>query len=152
MVIMNKGAVDIVQLILLIAISSIVIVFLVKMVSGAIDNACKKAQVQELQRIWNQIFSWEKFKGLSPAGGYNYLYPSFQVKQCVEYIKFNKSELVLGTNATIIKWIGSHQTEEMYAGPNGTVWNNTSGGEAIMKTGTYDVKISYRFVEFTKVG
>jgi hypothetical protein len=144
--------VDFVQLILIIAISTIAIAFLINMVYGGVDSACKHAQVQELQRIWDQLFSWEKFKGLSPAGGYNYLYPSLEVKQCVEYIKFNESELILGNNATIIKWKGSHGTEEMYAGPNGTVWNNTSGGEAIMKTGTYDVKISYRYVDFNRVG
>lgn len=149
---MNKGAIDLVQLILMIAISAITIAFLIQMVWGGIDNACRKAQVQELQRIWDELFSWEKFKGLSSPGGYNFLYPQFEVKQCVDYIKFNKSELVSGTNATIIKWKGSSKIEEKYAGPSGTVWNNTNGGEAIMKTGKYDVKISYRLVEFNRVG
>jgi len=129
---MGKATTETAQLILVVAIALASLVFIVYALNESWKVGCKRAQMDEFNKIWKELRYWESRENVTTPG-YNVI-PDFNVKPCVKKITYDPDNKQL-----VVEWTDS--TEEM---PALGEWFMCP----LIPESTYDVKVSLRRVEF----
>jgi hypothetical protein len=134
----RKATVQTVQFILLIAICVVGFLFIFHLLVSASNAACKRAQMDELGKIWRELRYWES-KGESAGKTSFNIIPGFNVKPCVKGITYEPKTYEPGK--VVLEWTDGGK-EEIPAKGEWILCNKA------LIPGTYDVKVSFMRVEF----
>ena len=128
----RKAAVEPLFLILIVAVSVVGIIFVFSLISKGYGEMCKRAQMDELNKIWRELRYWENRESISP-GGSNVI-PDFKVENCVSEITYNKTSGKLK-----VKWTDNSEDKMPAMGE----WLLCKP----LPPGTYHVRVSFKKVE-----
>ncbi|MDI6825819.1 MAG: hypothetical protein QMD36_01330 [Candidatus Aenigmarchaeota archaeon] len=97
----RKGDVENIQLVLLVAICVVGGLFIFYLMTQASSEACKMAQMDELNKIWGELRYWEDRKEVVSPVSFNTI-PDFNVKPCVKGITYERTTYEDGK--IVVEW------------------------------------------------
>ena len=142
----SKKGVEDITLIIILAIGIVSFIFLYQMVTSGMNTACKSAQMDELGRVWQNLYVYNRSYDPSRPSGFNRLEPPFELKStCVTELRYDEVKDVI-----YVKWRDSGQEEDMpgygkWYNWNGDILDGTNNDKKLFP-GTYEMIISYKNV------
>jgi hypothetical protein len=136
---MTKATVETLKLILIIALGLLILMYFIPIATNELDSVCKNAQMDELNKVWEQLDNFEKNNQTIQPGSYNTI-QDFHVQSCTSEIKYVPVEN--GRGYLTIKWKSSGYVQKIPTEASWTMEDDTGPPMDLTEGTTWDMKVS----------